>query len=119
MSYPFTVDGETVWDPALRVGLLYVGITEAVSEVLGQPTGLKPSADGTCAIDVAAFHAFVDCLRESQASTRHPVYGAMMKGLLAVSVQLAKKTGAELAPMYGEEQTIFGAAADLRLTMSV
>jgi hypothetical protein len=119
MSYPFTVDGETVWDPAPRVGLLYAGITEAVSEVVRQPTGLKPSADGTCAIDVAAFHAFVECLRESQAATRHPVYGAMMKGVLAVSLQLAKKTGAELTPMYGEEQPIFGLAADLRATMSV
>jgi len=119
MSYPFTVDGETVWDPALRVGLLYAGITEAVSEVLKQPTGLKPSADGTCAIDVAAFHAFVACLRESQASTRHPVYGGLMKGLLAVSLQLAKTTGAELTPMYGDEQAIFGAAADFAGAMSV
>lgn len=113
MSYPFTVDGETVWDPALRVGRLYVAICEGVAGVLALQTGLKPSADGTCAIDVAVFHGFVDGLREAQASTRHPVYGSMMKGLLAVSIQLARVTGADLMPMYGDELRIFADAKDL------
>ncbi len=117
MSYPYTVDGETVWDPTSRVGTLYAALTEAASEVLRQPTGLKQAADGTCEIDVAAFHTFVEYLRESQAATRDPVYGAMMKGLLAVSLQLAKLTGAELTPMYGDERPIFGAAADYGVTM--
>lgn len=118
MSYPFTVDGRTVWDPALRVGRLYVAICASVAEVLEVQPGLKPGADGTCAIDVASFHGFVESLRESQASTRHPVYGSMMKGLLAVSIQLAKATGADLTPMYGDEVRIFADAKDLESSIS-
>lgn len=35
MSYYFDVHGETIWNPSLRVGKLYLGIAECVAVLVG------------------------------------------------------------------------------------
>jgi hypothetical protein len=55
VSYSFLVRDEIVWDPALRVGRLFLGQVLAVADVLAVPSGLTARRDGTCDVDPETF----------------------------------------------------------------
>jgi hypothetical protein len=93
MSYSFYVGDEMVWDPALRVGKLYLGQVATVAEVLDLPSGLTPRLDGTCQIEPQVFAAFFAEFQAWYVKSRHPVLLPLAKGVLVVSLALLQRTG--------------------------
>jgi hypothetical protein len=98
MSYYFEVLGETVWDPSLRIGKWYLSFATAAAELVQRPTGLTPSDDDTCAVDLPVFRGFVESLLDCYASTRHPVQHGLMRGVLLTSLVILKRGGVVIAP---------------------
>lgn len=102
MSYTFqTVGGEAVWDPALRVGRLYLGEADLVAGLTEVPSGLTPRLDGTCDLDPEAFATFVEHAWRFYAEGRHPTLAQLLKGVLVVSFVLLKRSGGRPLPATG------------------
>jgi hypothetical protein len=93
VSYSFYAGREMIWDPALRVGKLYLGQAQAVAEVLEVESGLQPRIDGTCAVDPESFAAFVAALQAWHLKSRHAELLQLTRGLLTVSLALLLRTG--------------------------
>ncbi|MFJ6139012.1 DUF6086 family protein [Kitasatospora sp. NPDC092286] len=108
MSYYFEVSGETVWDPSLRIGKWYLSFAEAAAELVQRPTGLTPSDDDTCTVNVQVFRQFVDGLLECYASTRHPVQHGLMRGVLLTSLVILERGGVVIAPKSEREASLLG-----------
>ncbi|MEU4244406.1 DUF6086 family protein [Actinoplanes sp. NPDC026619] len=102
MSYSFKSGGVIVWDPALRVGRLFLGQAQTAAELLAVPSGLTNRIDGTCDIDPAAFAAFVAALQEWRLKSSHPVLIPLVHGVLTVSLALLAKIGRDLPAGSGE-----------------
>ncbi|WP_436492234.1 DUF6086 family protein [Actinokineospora sp. HUAS TT18] len=117
MSYYFEVGGETVWNPALRIGKVYVTHAEGVAAQMGLPTGLAPADDDSCAVDVQAFPRFVDCLLEWDRTTRHPVMHALLDGLLITSLALREAIGGAVPPKSEREAALLAEATKLARSM--
>lgn len=63
MSYPFYFDRDVIWDPALGVGQMFLGLANGAAQVLGMPSRLNPRVNGTCRIDDRrTFELFVEQL---------------------------------------------------------
>ena len=103
MSYSFCADTEIIWDPALRVGKLYLGQARAVAEVLDVPSGLTPLINGTCRVDPEAFGAFVLQFQAWYLKSSHDVFRAMAQGVLTMSVAMLLRTGQQPADAGGAE----------------
>jgi hypothetical protein len=93
VSYSFTAGEKVVWDPALRVGKLFLGQAEAVAAVLELPSGLTPQRDGTCQVDPQVFGTFVAELQTWHLKSRHAELLLLTKGVLTVAVALSLRTG--------------------------
>ena len=87
------VGSEMVWDPALRVGKLFLGQAQAVAEVLGLSSGLAPQRDGTCQVDPPVFAAFFAEFQAWYLKSKHPVLLPLAKGVLTVSLALLERIG--------------------------
>lgn len=96
MSYYFTVSGKDVWDPALRIGHLFVSLAEGAAVVLGVPSGLSPSDDDTCEVEPQVFLRFVGALVECYSSSRHPVRRSLIRGILLTSLVILERGGLDV-----------------------
>ncbi|CRK58254.1 hypothetical protein [Alloactinosynnema sp. L-07] len=117
MSYTFEVGRETVWDPALRIGQLYLSLADAAGERFGVPSGLTPRADGTCAVDVPVFRRFVEAMIEVHASTRHPVMHGLFRGVLLASLVMLERADGELVAKSEQEQALLVEAREFGRSM--
>ncbi|GAB1641401.1 DUF6086 family protein [Krasilnikovia sp. MM14-A1259] len=108
MSYYFKVAGETVWNPALRIAQWYLSFAERAGELVQRPTGLAPSNDDTCTIEVEVFQQFVEAMLECYASTRHPVQHGLMRGVLLASLVVLKRGGVALDPKSERAASLMG-----------
>ncbi|KOG66388.1 hypothetical protein ADK76_02840 [Streptomyces griseoflavus] len=106
MSYYFEVSGETVWDPSLRIGKWYLSFAEAAAELVQRPTGLTPSQDDTCAVDIQPFQHFVQGLLDCYASTRHPVQHGLVRGVLLASLVILARGGGVIVPKTEREASL-------------
>jgi len=106
MSYYFEVAGETVWDPALRIGMWYLSFAESAANLVQRPTGLTPSDDDTCAVDIEVFRQFVEGLLDCYGSTRHPVQHGLMRGLLLASLVILGRGGLTITPKSEREASL-------------
>lgn len=95
LSYEFeTADRtRTLWDPALRVGQLYVSLAQGAGDQLGLPTGLTPNERGGADVDLETFGAFTQALYDAYCSTRHFIMHDMMRGLLLASIVMLENGG--------------------------
>jgi hypothetical protein len=120
MSYSFqTAGGEPVWDPALRVGRLYLGEAEVVAGLIEVPSGLTPRRDGTCDIDPEVFATFVEHAWRFYAEGRHAVLAQLLRGVLVVSFVLLKRSGGRPLAAGGEVlDALLAEAAQLERSMS-
>lgn len=118
MSYPFKTAGVIVWDPALRVGQLYLGQAEVVAGLTEVPSGLVPRRDGSCDLDPEAFASFVEKLWRFYNGGRHPSLGQLLHGVLVVSLVLLKRAGGH--PLLSDSEVLdalLTEAAELERTM--
>lgn len=97
MSYPFELDGETLWDAGYRTGQLYASLAHGAAEFLELPSGLTPNVQGGCDVDLEPFRVFVEGLHELYASTRNEVLHGLSHGLLATSLVLLERAGGTIA----------------------
>ncbi|MEU8182617.1 DUF6086 family protein [Micromonospora sp. NPDC049044] len=120
MSYPFQTADTPVWDPALRVGEVYLGQARSVAEVVGAPSGLTPLRNGSCDLDPATFATFVDHLLRFYNGGRHPTLSQLLRGVLLVSLVLLDRAGGSPPPAGGEVlDALLAEAATLAPTMPV
>jgi len=106
VSYYFEADGNTLWDPSLRMGKWYLSFAESAADLVHRPTGLTPSDDDTCAVDVPVFRQFVEALLECYASTRHPVQHSLMRGVLLASLVMLERGGGKVSPKSEREASL-------------
>ncbi|MGC4896851.1 DUF6086 family protein [Micromonospora sp. DT31] len=118
MSYPFQSTGTPLWDPALRVGEVYLGQAHSVADVLGVPSGLTPLRNGTCDLDPETFAAFVEHLLRFHNKGRHQSLSRMLHGVLVVSLVLMGRAGCPPPPPGGEvRDALLAEASALEPTM--
>lgn len=95
MSYIFDVAGETVWSPSLRLGRLFIDMVGAFSRLVGHESGLSAMAEDYYEIEVDSFTSFIkEVLTDPAAS--HPVYSAMVRGLVLTSMVIINRAGGAL-----------------------
>ncbi|CCB74094.1 MULTISPECIES: DUF6086 family protein [Streptomycetaceae] len=111
MSYYFEVGDETVWNPASRVGELYVGMLEAAAAVLKVPSGLTPGADESY-IDMPVFEVLVQKMLAYRIEVGHPAMSIMLDGILPLSIMLVEKGGGTLAVTTEQERRYLTEARD-------
>jgi hypothetical protein len=117
MSYNVQVDGRTIWDPALRIGQMYLGLVAGASAAIQTPSGLVPDIDDTCEIDIKIFEVFVERLRDWYFSTHHPVQHQLMRGVLQASLVVLERGGAPAVAKNAVEAAFFEEAAALGMSM--
>ena len=114
MSYSFEVGDELIYDPALRVGKLFLGQALAAADVFDVPSGLHPMLDGTCAVDPQVFAAFVAELQACHLQSQHPELLLLTKGVLIVALALLLRTGQQPSAGSGDAWQEILAEATLR-----
>jgi hypothetical protein len=92
VSYAFEVGGETMWSPALRVGLIYEGYVQVLERVTGRPAGWVKTAGDTEEIDVDTFRYFVDGLLDMSRSN-HSILHAHLTPVIEVSLAILDRAG--------------------------
>ncbi|MFD9212527.1 DUF6086 family protein [Streptomyces sp. NPDC087659] len=97
MSYPFELDGETLWDAGYHSGQLYAWLAHGAAEFLELPSGLTPNVQGGCDVDLEPFQGFVEGLYEQYASTRNELLHGLAHGLLVTSLVLLERAGGTIA----------------------
>ncbi|WP_433349664.1 DUF6086 family protein [Micromonospora sp. CA-111912] len=117
MSYYFTVSGDDVWDPALRIGRLFVSLADGAADVLGVPSGLAPSDSDTCDVDPLVFPRFVSALVECYSESRHPVRRELIRGILSTSLVILERGGLEMPPGVQGERDLVEAVRSLAKAM--
>ena len=95
MSFCFVSGGETVWFPALRVGLIYMRYVRALESEYGMGAGFAPLADDMVTIDPEALTAFVGALIEST-DARNKVLELDLKPVLLPAIVMLQRAGADL-----------------------
>jgi hypothetical protein len=98
VSYTFEVRGETVWDPALRIGLIHHGYVEVLERVLGRPAGWTMVAGDTVEIDPRVFTTFVDGLLDAYGRSNHPVLHGQLALVIKLSLVMLERAGAPWQP---------------------
>ncbi|MEU6205844.1 DUF6086 family protein [Micromonospora musae] len=120
MSYTFRAAGTPIWDPALRVGQLYLGQAEAVAGLLEVPSGLTPRLDGRCDLDPDEFATFVQHLLRFYNRGRHAALSQMLRGVVLVSLVLLDRAGEHPVPHDSETlDALLTEATALDRTMSI
>lgn len=118
MSYPIAFGDNTIWDPALRVGQMFVGLAHGAAEVLRIPSGLNPRVNGTCVIDdLRTFSVFVEQLWDSYFATRHPAAHEQVRGLLLICLVLLDRAGSPVTPADEAQVAIMDDARTLARSM--
>ncbi|MFM9448885.1 DUF6086 family protein [Streptomyces acidiscabies] len=108
LSYPFEVEGQEkiLWDPALRVGQLYVSITRSIGDTLGLTTGLTPNSRGGAYVDLASFQAFTQRAYETYISTTNLQMRDMIRSVLTTSIVMLTRGGGTLVRTPDREATL-------------
>ncbi|MEU1620684.1 DUF6086 family protein [Streptomyces sp. NPDC005722] len=97
MSYPYALDGETLWDAGYASGRLYFSLAQGAAEYLDVPSGLIENARlGGCDVVLPTFRVFVEGLYASYSSTEHRVLHGLSRGLLVTSLVLLDMAGSSL-----------------------
>ena len=117
MSYIFDVGEDTVWSPSLRIGRLYVALTNCVAGEGGGGTGLDAIADDMYQIDLPAFEAVVKAAYDDFFSTDHPIHRELLRGWLAVSVVLLERAGTPIEARTEEQKSFLLEAQDYARSM--
>ncbi|GIG59010.1 hypothetical protein Lfu02_33820 [Longispora fulva] len=118
MSYYFEVDGETVWNPALQPGLLFVAVAHRLADVLELPSGLAPGVDDICRVDVAVFGRFVGALHDRYFSSGHKVQRGLLRGVLLPSLVVLERADAPIVPADDGQRALREEALVLARTMA-
>lgn len=95
MSFCFVSGGETVWFPALRVGLIYMRYVRAIESEYGIAAGFAPLAEDMIAIDPEALTAFVHVLTESADACKKSLE-LELKPVLLPAIVMLQRAGADL-----------------------
>ncbi|MFE9611216.1 DUF6086 family protein [Streptomyces sp. NPDC006012] len=95
LSYEFeTADRtRTLWDPALRVGKLYVSLARGAGDLLELPTGLTADERGGADVDLGAFQVFTQGLYDTCCATRNVLMHDLLRGLLLASIVMPETGG--------------------------
>lgn len=93
MSYIFQIEGETVWNPGLRVGQLYVAVLEAVAGVLEKPSGLGPDLGELYEIEVPELAALVRKMLAWRTVSSHGQLWSLLDGVLPISIAVLERGG--------------------------
>jgi hypothetical protein len=93
VSYEFEVGGDTMWSPALQVGLIYEGFVQALERVTGRPAGWVKTAGDTEEIDVDTFTYFVDGLLDMYSRSNHTILHAQLTSVIEVSLVILERAG--------------------------
>ncbi|MFF4039745.1 DUF6086 family protein [Streptomyces sp. NPDC001816] len=95
LSYEFETPDhtKTLWDPALRVGKVYVCVAQGVGEHLDLPTGLTPNARGGAYVDLGTFQQFTQGMYNAYCSTGHFILRDLLRGLLLSSIVMLENGG--------------------------
>ncbi|MDT0389176.1 DUF6086 family protein [Streptomyces dubilierae] len=106
MSHPFELGGETLWDAGHHSGLLYLSLARGAAEFLELPTGLTPTAQGSCEIELSTFRAFVQGLYDTWSSAGNPVLRGLTRDLLVTSLVLLDGAGAPIVLQPAHEEAL-------------
>lgn len=93
MSYYFEKAGDTLWNPSLQVGKLFVALADAAAGTLQMPSGLSPADNDTCAVEVEVFERFAAALRKTYFSTGSQIHREMIRTLLLASLVMLERAG--------------------------
>ncbi|WP_323188303.1 DUF6086 family protein [Streptomyces sp. NBC_00249] len=95
LSYPFETENrtKTIWDPALRVGQIYVSIAHSAGHLLGLPTGVTPNERGGADVDIQTFQAFTQRVYDTCCSTNNFIMHDLMRGMLLASIVMLENGG--------------------------
>ncbi|WP_330348282.1 DUF6086 family protein [Streptomyces sp. NBC_00582] len=96
MSYPYELGGETLWEAGYHSGRLYASLARGAAEFVKLPTGLTPTPQGSCDIELSTFRAFVQGLYTLYSSTSSLVIHGLARGLLVTSLVLLERAGAPI-----------------------
>ena len=96
LSYPYELGGETLWDAGYFSGKLYASLARGAAEFVELPTGLTPTPQGSCDVELPTFRAFVQGLYAHYSSTSNPVIHGLARGLLVTSLVLLEHAGAPI-----------------------
>jgi hypothetical protein len=91
MSQYFQLGDQVLWNPATRVAQLYVGLSDAMSALIDQPTGIGPVIADEYAIDLPVFESFVGALVLHYQRATHSIMKSMMDGFIATSMVMLER----------------------------
>ncbi|MFD3916728.1 DUF6086 family protein [Streptomyces sp. NPDC058603] len=118
MSYPFELGGETLWDAGYHSGQLYASVARGAAEFLEVPSGLSPSPQGGCDVELAQFETFVQALHGLYTSTGSEVLHGLTRGLLVTSLVLLERAGGVITLKPSHEAVLLAEKAALARTMA-
>lgn len=118
MSYPFDVNGETVWDAGYLTGRMYASLAHGAAEALNLKTGLTANRQGGCDVEPSIFRSFVEGLYNAYSSTKNPVLHGITRSLLTCSTILAERVGFQIAMTPEHEDAFQAERADFTRAMS-
>ncbi|MGW9034649.1 DUF6086 family protein [Streptomyces sp. NPDC055721] len=107
LSYPYELDGKTLWDAGSESGRLYFSLTRGAAEHIQLPTGLTHiDRLGGCDIELPTFRVFVEGLYDSYSRTNSAVLQRLWRGLLVTSLVLLDMAGSSITLSAEHEEAL-------------
>jgi hypothetical protein len=104
MSQYFTLGSNTLWNPSVGPGELFMRSADAMGLFVGLPTGIGTDDRDRYEhpIDLPVFEAFVDALLRRYLGSTHPILRTLMEGFIVTAVVMAQRAGSDLPALRSE-----------------
>ncbi|MEU8300527.1 DUF6086 family protein [Micromonospora sp. NPDC048909] len=101
MSQYFQVGPQVLWNPSNNVAELFVRTGDALSPLVGLPTGVGPNVNDDYEIDLDAFGAFVSALADRYRSSTHLILRSLIEGHLVTAIVMLGRAGRAVPDLDG------------------
>jgi hypothetical protein len=93
MSYYFEIDGKTVWNPSLRVGLHYLASIQSLSKLEKLDAGMTVTPSDETYFETGQFSEFVAKLLLDYFESGHPVWRLQVEAVLLPALVMLERAG--------------------------
>ncbi|MFD8494869.1 DUF6086 family protein [Amycolatopsis sp. NPDC059657] len=119
MSYVFAVGDDVIWDPALRVGKLFIAIADSLGdhdELKGVRNGLSMMTSDYYNVNPQELADYMRAVLTSSV-VRNRAYKELSRGFIVACLVMLERAGVTIEPVNDSQRDLFEAKSEMMRAM--
>jgi hypothetical protein len=96
VSLYFQLNETTLWNPSIKVGLIFKGEADVIASAFGIPSGLSDVVEDDCQVNLPVFETFIAEMVRQLDRTNHPILLSLTTGFVGSALALIERAGGKL-----------------------